>query len=115
MIYKHYEADVEFDENAGVFHGEVVNTPRDVITFEGSSVDELTQAFRDSVDDYLELCASRNEQPEQPVSSSLQVTVPPAVGRKIMLEAKHQGKTVDAFISEAFHLKTMTSGHGENY
>ena len=38
MNYKGYEAAVEFDEDAGIFHGEVVNTSRDVITFQGSSV-----------------------------------------------------------------------------
>ena len=64
MNYKGYEARVELDDEAGVFHGEVINT-RDVITFQGSSVEELKQAFEDSVDDYLEFCASRGEDPEK--------------------------------------------------
>jgi predicted HicB family RNase H-like nuclease len=42
----------------------VINT-RDVITFQGTSVEELKQAFEDSVDDYLEFCASRREDPEK--------------------------------------------------
>jgi predicted HicB family RNase H-like nuclease len=41
-----------------VFYGEVINIS-DVVTFEGSSADELTQAFRDSVDDYLAFCAEQ--------------------------------------------------------
>jgi len=52
MKYKGYEGIVNFDEDAGKFCGEVINT-RDVITFHGTSVKELQQAFRDSVDDYL--------------------------------------------------------------
>lgn len=60
MTYKGYQARVELDEQAGVFHGEIINT-RDVITFQGSSVDEITRAFQESVDDYLEFCASRGE------------------------------------------------------
>jgi predicted HicB family RNase H-like nuclease len=114
MNYKGYEADVEFDEDAGVFHGEVFNTCRDVITFQGSSVEELNQAFQASVEDYLELCAARGEEPEHPMSSALLVKVAPEVGRKITLEAKRQGKTVDAYINEAFKLKTMTGEHSEN-
>jgi predicted HicB family RNase H-like nuclease len=47
-----------------VFHGEVIHT-RDVITFQGTSVAELKQAFEDSVDDYLEFCTSRGEDPEK--------------------------------------------------
>ena len=65
MTYKGYQARVDLDEEAGVFHGEVINT-RDVITFQGSSVGELNQALEDSVDDYLEFCASRGEHPEKP-------------------------------------------------
>ena len=34
MEYKGYYAQVVFDEDANVFHGEVINL-RDVITFEG--------------------------------------------------------------------------------
>lgn len=63
MTYKGYQSKVELDE-AGVFHGEVIDT-RDVITFQGASVEELKQAFEDSVDDYLAFCASRGEDPEK--------------------------------------------------
>lgn len=46
MEHKGYLGKIEFDDEANVFHGEVVNI-RDVITFEGQSVDELRQAFED--------------------------------------------------------------------
>ncbi len=57
LRYKGYHGNVAFDEEAGLFHGEVVDL-RDVITFQGKSVDELQQAFHDSVDDYLDFCSS---------------------------------------------------------
>jgi len=53
MEYKGYIGDVEFDDEANLFHGEIVNL-RDVVTFQGTNVDELRAAFQDSVDDYLE-------------------------------------------------------------
>ena len=52
MKYKGYEGAVKFNEEADIFHGEVIGT-RDVITFQGTSVKELQKAFRDSIDDYL--------------------------------------------------------------
>ena len=58
MKYKGYSGHVEFDSDAGIFHGEVVDT-RDVITFQGKSVDELETAFKDSIEDYLEFCSKR--------------------------------------------------------
>ena len=65
MKYKGYQGSVEFDEAAGIFCGEVINT-RDVITFQGKSVKELQKAFRDSIDDYLVFCAERGEEPNRP-------------------------------------------------
>jgi len=65
MKYKGYEGVVKFDEEAGVFHGEVVDT-RDVITFQGASVEELQKAFRDLIDDYLTFCKERGEKPDKP-------------------------------------------------
>ncbi len=55
MEYKGYIGKVEFDDQAAIFHGEVVNL-RDVVTFEGESVEELRKAFRESVEDYLAFC-----------------------------------------------------------
>ncbi len=65
MQYKGYLGQVEFDDEAGIFHGEVVNI-RDVITFQGKSVAELRQAFEESIEDYLAFCAERGEEPNQP-------------------------------------------------
>lgn len=69
MKYKDYEATVKFDEETEVLYGEVINT-RDVITFQGSSVEELKKAFEDSVEDYLEFCRTRNEEPDKPFSGN---------------------------------------------
>lgn len=43
--YKGYLGKVEFDDQANIFHGEVINT-RDVITFQGESVADLSRPFR---------------------------------------------------------------------
>jgi len=59
LKYKEYQGKVEFDEEADLFHGEVLDL-RDVVTFQGKSVDELNQAFINSIDDYLEFCEERD-------------------------------------------------------
>ncbi len=56
---------MEFDDDVGVFHGRVMNT-RDVIFFEGTSVEELNREFKFSTDDYLTMCAQRGEEPDRP-------------------------------------------------
>ncbi|WP_244914839.1 type II toxin-antitoxin system HicB family antitoxin [Rhizobium sullae] len=78
MHYKGYEAVVEFDEDAEIFHGEVINV-RDVITFQGSSATELKQILADSVEDYLAFCKERGEEPEKPFSGQFVVRTDPSV------------------------------------
>lgn len=108
MNYKSYQARVDLDEEAGMFHGEVINT-RDVITFQGSSVEELKKAFEDSVDDYLDFCASRGEDPEKPFSGKILVRVPPEVHRQIMFEARREGKSLNAYVLEKLQAKPATA------
>jgi predicted HicB family RNase H-like nuclease len=68
MTYKIYEAVVEYDADAAIFHGEVINM-RDIITFRGKSVSELKRAFASSVKDDVEFCRQRGEEPEKPLSA----------------------------------------------
>ena len=65
MEYNGYHAVVTFDDEVGILHGEVIDT-RDVITFQGKSADEMRPAFRDSVDEYLTICAERDREPDNP-------------------------------------------------
>ncbi len=70
MEYKGYIGHVEFDDEANVLHGEVINI-RDVITFQATSVEDIHKAFRESVDDYIEFCKSRNEVPNKPLAAAV--------------------------------------------
>jgi len=99
MEYKGYIGKVEYDDEAGIFHGEVVNL-RDVITFAGESVAELRQAFQDSVDDYLAFCAERNEPPEKPFSGMFTVRLPPELHRAAATHARLQNKSLNSYVNE---------------
>ena len=99
MNYKGYIGHVEFDDEAGLFHGEVLDL-RDVVTFQGKSVDELSQAFRDSVDDYLEFCEERGEEPDKPFSGKLMLRLSPELHRKVYTSSKKEGKSLNQWIAE---------------
>lgn len=100
MIYKGYIGLVNIDEDAGIFHGEVVNT-RDVITFQGTCVKEIKQAFIDSVEDYLEFCAERGEQPEKPFSGNIGLRMKPEVHQQAYIRAKMAGISLNEWINNA--------------
>jgi predicted HicB family RNase H-like nuclease len=99
MEYRGYLGKVEYDDDASLFHGEVVNT-RDVITFQGKSVAELRRAFRESVSDYLAFCAERGEEPDKPFSGQFVTRISPDLHRRAALAANLDGKSLNAWVAE---------------
>ena len=65
LSYKGYHGVFDYDSEADIFHGEVVDLS-DVITFQGRSIDELKTALAESVEDYLDFCAQKGKAPEKP-------------------------------------------------
>jgi len=106
LNYKGYIGHVEFDEDAEIFYGEVINT-KDIITFQGKTVKELKQAFIDSIDDYLDFCTSRGEKPEKPFSGKLNLRLTPDIHREAYITAKCEGMSLNTWIvdtvKEAIH------------
>lgn len=90
LEYKNYRGRVEYIEDARIFHGEVLGT-RDVITFQGSTPDEIEQAFRDSIDEYLAFCEERGEEPDKPFSGRFLVRMPEELHRSVsdLAHAEH--------------------------
>lgn len=99
MEYKGYIGKVEIDDEAGILYGEVINV-RDVITFEGTSVEEVQLAFHESVDDYLEFCAQRGESPEKPFSGKFVLRLPEELHRQAYIQAKLKNKSLNSWVTE---------------
>ena len=100
LKYKGYTGYVEFDDEAELLHGEVLDT-RDVITFQGKTVEEVTKAFRESIDDYLEFCTKRNEKPEKPFSGKFVVRLPSELHHRAYIKAMEQGKSLNQFVVDS--------------
>ena len=98
--YQGYAARVEFDGDDGLFVGRIAGI-NDVVGFHGSSVDELTAAFREAVDDYIETCATLGKNPDKPFSGKLMVRVRPEVHAKAALAAQLSGKSLAQWAEEA--------------
>lgn len=99
MEYKGYVANVSYDDDARLFHGEVVNT-RAVITFQGRSVDELEAELKKSVDVYLEWCKKRKKAPERPYSGTFTVRVTPDVHRAVAIAAAKAKKSLNSWVAD---------------
>jgi predicted HicB family RNase H-like nuclease len=111
MEYKGYIGNIEYDDQAEIFHGEVINT-RDVITFQGTSVAELRKAFKDSIDDYLAFCAERGEKPDKPFSGQFVTRISPDLHRNITAAATISRQSLNSWVSEQLEqaVKAALSG-----
>ncbi|MDR1105925.1 MAG: type II toxin-antitoxin system HicB family antitoxin [Treponema sp.] len=100
MEYKGYMGIVEYDDDAKLFHGDVINT-RDVITFQGTTVEEIERAFRESVDDYLAWCGEEGTEPERPYSGKFNLRLPPELHKEVAIRAKKLKMSINSFVEKA--------------
>jgi len=105
MKYKDYLATVELDPDVGIFHGEVSNT-RAVLTFQGTSFDELKTAFADTIEVYEEWCRERGKDPERPYSGTLTLRMSPTLHRRVAEAATRSDKSLNSFINETLERAT---------
>lgn len=96
LTYKGYTGKVDVDLDAKLLYGEVIDL-KDVITFQGKSVEEITEAFQDSVDDYIDFCESEGVKPEKPFSGKFVLRLTPEQHRLVTVAAAHSGSSLNAW------------------
>jgi predicted HicB family RNase H-like nuclease len=100
MEYRGYLGTVEYDADAKLFHGDIVNT-RDVITFQGTTVEEIEKAFKDSIDDYLTWCKEEGVEPEKPYSGRFNLRLSPELHKDLAIRAKKLKISINSFVERA--------------
>jgi predicted HicB family RNase H-like nuclease len=100
MKYKGYEAIVEYDDDDRLFVGRVINT-RDVIAFDGLSVDELEQSFHTAIDEYLEDCQAVGKAPDKPFSGRFNLRISPELHRQAVTKAESEGVSLNTLVENA--------------
>jgi predicted HicB family RNase H-like nuclease len=99
MTHDGYIATLEIVEDAGVMHGRVVNAHA-VLTFEGTTLEDLRKAFADTIADYRKWCRERGVEPENPYSGTLSLRIDPALHRRVAASAAKAGESINQFIAD---------------
>ena len=100
MEYKGYHAKIEYSAEDETFVGRVIGIT-DTLLFDGSSVEELTDMFHQSVDDYLASCAELGKAPEKEYRGSFNVRLSPELHRRAAIAAEGRSLTLNQFMNEA--------------
>jgi len=100
LRYKDYMAVVRYSDEDNCFYGKLEGI-RDLISFEGQSVEELRTSFREAVEDYLELCKKSGQRPEKSYKGSFNVRIDPKLHRQAALKSAALGISLNRFVQAA--------------
>jgi predicted HicB family RNase H-like nuclease len=89
--YKGYKGLVTYDSKLKVFHGDVIGL-RHVITFEGTNPSEIERAFKEAIDDYLNMCKEEGIKPEKTFSGKFMTRISPNLHAELFSAAKANNK-----------------------
>jgi predicted HicB family RNase H-like nuclease len=99
LTYKGYSARVEFDDEDGIFFGQVAGL-RDGVGFHADSVPGLRAAFQEAIDDYLDTCARIGKDPNKPYSGQVMFRLNPETHRRATLAAELSGKSLNQWAED---------------
>ncbi len=69
-----------------------------LISYEGQSVKELEQAFKEAVDDYLSDCERLGREPAKPYKGSFNVRIGPELHKHALVAAKEKNLNLNEFV-----------------
>ena len=100
LEYKNYLGSIEPSLKDRCLHGKI-QFIKDVISYEGQTINEIESAFRAAVDDYLVFCESVGDKPDVPFSGTFNVRVGEDLHRTAAVFATKQQMSLNEVIKQA--------------
>ena len=101
LKYKNFIATVKYSEEDDAFIGRIEGIDS-VVSFEGESVTELKEAFKEAVESYLEFCVEKGiAEPQRSYSGVFNVVIDADLHRRAATMAKKTGSNLNAFVKKS--------------
>ena len=100
LTYKDYIGSVHFNAEDEIFFGKIEGI-EDLISFEGSSVNELKKSFEEAVEDYITLCKEAGKKMEKSYKGSFNVRIPSEIHKQAKRLATMKGISLNQFVQKA--------------
>jgi predicted HicB family RNase H-like nuclease len=97
--YNGYTALLTYDPEDESYTGEVIGI-EDMIVFEGSTIEEALENFKDMMERYPKLCSKMNFEPNPP-PEQIMVPVEPELYAKAVSIAETNGQTTTGVVNQA--------------
>ena len=100
LTYERYTGILEVDVEAGELFGHNLGM-RDLITFQGKTIEEARKSFQESVDFYLECCRTEGKTPDRLYSGRFTVRITPGLHRRLAILAETGGVSLNEVVAKA--------------
>ena len=100
LKYKGFIGSVNFSAEDRAFYGKIEGI-NDLVTFEGTTVDELEEAFKYMVEEHIQDCEQEGKPAEKSYKGSFNVRISPDMHRQAAQIASIQGITLNQLIQRA--------------
>ena len=100
LKYKGYSGTVDYSEEDNCLFGKVIGMNKNIITYEGKTVEDLKADFVSGIDLYLDSCKDRGVKPQKPFSGTLNIRIPSEIHSKLALKAQMTGRSINAIIKD---------------
>jgi len=110
LEYKGYRGSVEYSKADNCLCGGVLGMTKDLIIYEGKTIEELKADFEAGIESYLEGCREMGITPRKPCSGTLQVRLPIETHGKAAMYAERQGISLNAFIRDSVEKRLQSVG-----
>lgn len=100
LKYKGYLGTVEYSEEDNCLFGKAIGINKNLISYEGKTVEELKADFQAGIDLYLESCQERGVKPQKPYSGSINIRIPSVLHSQLALKAQMTGRSINAIIKD---------------
>ena len=100
MEYKEYYARIDYSSKDHCFFG-IIAGIADMISFEGSSIAELQEAFTEAIDDHLDLCLRQGIEPQKTIKGSFNVRIDPELHKQATLMALSHNISLNQLVERA--------------
>jgi len=98
--YNGFIGSVHFSEEDECFFGKIEGID-DLVTFEGSEVSGLRKAFREAVEDYLNLCQKTGKPVHKSYKGSFNVRITPELHKKAVQKSLMLGMSLNHLVQKA--------------
>lgn len=100
LNYKGFLGSVTFSAEDNILHGKI-ECIEDLILFEGGSVIEIKNAFKEAVEDYIEICKQTNKPLMKSFRGSINLRVTPDLHQKAAKLAATKGISLSQLLQKA--------------